>query len=296
MPMQNWRELLEKGLNEDSAHWDWSTRASVSASGAKAAPKLSAQIVAKSAGIWAGSPALDAAAAVARDRSLDLSLSSSLRDGDAFKKGSTLVTLKGDPAILLALERPLLNLLAYSAGIATQASVLVAKVRRASGKKATPPRVVPTRKTLPGYRDLVIHSALAGGAHPHRVSLSGGVLLKENHIRAAQGIKQAISRSRAIAPHGLKIEIEITNESELAQALDCGAEVIMLDNFSPAQVKRALKRFGERIKNDRVCIEVSGGINEKNISTYALPGVDVISCGSISHSVAAADLSFLVQS
>jgi nicotinate-nucleotide pyrophosphorylase (carboxylating) len=187
----------------------------------------------------------------------------------------------------LALERPFLNLVAYASGVASATRQLVDVVARVSSA-----RVTSTRKILPYYRDLAIYGVLCGGGVAHRVSLSGGVLLKENHIAAAGGIARAIKGVQAISPHGLKIEIEVRNLDELKQALKAGAEVVMLDNFEPEKVRAAVKQVRESKR--AVVIEVSGGLTAANIAEYALPGVDVLSCGGLTHSVRALDLSLLV--
>jgi nicotinate-nucleotide pyrophosphorylase (carboxylating) len=131
---------------------------------------------------------------------------------------------------------------------------------------------------------------LIGGAHPHRYNLSGGLLIKENHIAAAGSIAAAVTNARSVAPHLLKIEIEVKNVVELKEAISAGAEVIMLDNFSPDQVREAVK-----LKTPHTLFEVSGGINESNIDQYLIEGLDVISVGSITHSVKSIDLSLLVD-
>ena len=158
-----------------------------------------------------------------------------------------------------------------------------------------PPRLTGTRKTLPGYRDLAVQSSLIGGAHPHRYNLSGGLLIKENHIAAAGSIVHAISNAREVAPHLLKVEIEVKNITELREAIAAGAEVIMLDNFTPEQIREAIKLKPARTSGTGVLFEVSGGINLSNISDYAIEGLDVISVGSITHSVKSIDLSLLVN-
>jgi nicotinate-nucleotide pyrophosphorylase (carboxylating) len=188
----------------------------------------------------------------------------------------------------LVFERSFINLAAYCGGIAFQTRRLLELVNKKGMKN--PPRITGTRKTLPGYRDLAIQSSIIGGAHPHRYNLSGGLLIKENHIRAAGSIAKAIHQARQTAPHLLKIEIEVRNLNELKEATDSGAEVIMLDNFSPELVLEAVKT-----KSQQTCFEVSGGINESNIDQYLIEGLDVISIGSITHSVKSIDLSLLVQ-
>jgi nicotinate-nucleotide pyrophosphorylase (carboxylating) len=214
-----------------------------------------------------------------------------VEDGEELKPGETVMTLRGPARVLLALERPMLNLASYVSGIATRTEGLVWLVKKACPKRT--PRVTSTRKTLPGYRDLATYGVLAGGGHAHRLSLSGGVLIKENHIAAAGGIARAIEGAREVAPHGLKIECEVRNLGELSRALTAGADGVLLDNFKVKEVKDALKLIAGRPKAP--VIEVSGGLNEDNIASYAIPGVDVLSVGSLTHSVTAVDLSLLVE-
>jgi nicotinate-nucleotide pyrophosphorylase (carboxylating) len=176
---------------------------------------------------------------------------------------------------------------------------------RAACPESTP-RVVSTRKTLPGYRDLALYGVWAGGGALHRVSLSGGVLIKENHIAAAGSMKAAVTGARALAPHGLRIEVEVRTMEELDMALDLGVDVVMLDNFTPQQLGAALDLISrkvslggegtqERRARLKPLVEVSGGLNAQNISQYSRPGVDILSVGSITHSVKAMDLSLLVE-
>ena len=150
-----------------------------------------------------------------------------------------------------------------------------------------------TRKTLPGYRDLSILGLQVGGGYAHRVSLSGGVLIKENHIVIAGSIQKAVDGARSIAPHGLKIEVEVRSVKELQQALKARVDCVLLDNFQPSQVQTAL----EIMSKHEYCplIEVSGGLTEANIVEYAIEGVDVLSVGSLTHSVKSLDLSLLIN-
>jgi nicotinate-nucleotide pyrophosphorylase (carboxylating) len=176
--------------------------------------------------------------------------------------------------------------------VATQTDALVQIVR--SVGLDNPPRVTSTRKTLPGYRDLSIAAVIAGGGHPHRVSLSGGVLIKENHIAAAGGIASAIRGAVSVAPHGLRVEVEVRDLKELQEALDHEVDVVLLDNFSPSLVAEALKLIHAHA-HSRVRVEVSGGISQRNIRDYVQQGVHVISVGSLTHSVSPLDLSLLVE-
>jgi nicotinate-nucleotide pyrophosphorylase (carboxylating) len=279
--LEVWKRLLEAGLADDGQPWDWTTRGL----GARATRPTRAKVVAKADGIWAGA---ECAAAL---ESFGLRARSVAQDGAALRRGHSVVTLSGPAEAVLALERPFLNLVSYASGIATATHELVRLVRGACPKRT--PRVTATRKTLPGYRDVAIAGLVAGGGFPHRVSLSGGVLIKENHVATAGGIRRAVEGARKAAPHGLKIELEVRDARELGEALATGVDVVLLDNFSPAQVKSALKSIDRAAR--RPTVEVSGGIDERTIASYAIPGVDVISCGSLTHSVRAVDFSLLVE-
>ena len=279
-----WKDLLRKGISEDGAPWDWTTL------GVRGSLKqnLKAQIIAKSHGIWAAATLVDAT----RELYPDLEVKSFIQDGDSFSPRQVLVSFEGPVGLLLAVERPFLNLAAFSSGIATQTQSIVGQVKKACPEKT--PRVCLTRKTLPGYRDLSIHAVRIGGGYPHRVSLSGGALIKENHIAAAGGIAAAIEGVRRVSPHGLKIEIEVRSLEELQESIDAQAEVVMLDNFTPTQVKDALTLLQE--KAPPILVEVSGGLTQENIELYAQPGVHVLSVGALTHSVRSVDLSFLICS
>jgi nicotinate-nucleotide pyrophosphorylase (carboxylating) len=289
------KRLLKLGLEDDGWPWDWTTQGSVK----DPSKKVKAQIMAKAPGIWAGAKFVQAVESLARDianeagsHSIDFFVAKSLvKDGTSVKPGQRVCEWSGNAGLILALERPFLNLASYVSGIATATSELVTVVKKACPKKT--PRVTCTRKTLPGYRDIAVFGLQAGGGHPHRLGLSSGVLIKENHIAAAGSIAKAIEGCREVAPHGLKIEIEVTSQSELEQALSARADVIMLDNFSVDDVKKALALIEK--KGSKPIIEISGGLSLSNISRYALPGVDVLSVGSLTHSVKALDLSLLIS-
>ena len=234
---------------------------------------------------------VEAGMELSRSMGGELSIKSLVEDGEAFKPGQPVMALKGTARVLLDLERPMLNLASYVSGIATRTDGLVRRVKKACPKRT--PRVTTTRKTLPGYRDLAIYGVLAGGGHAHRMSLSGGVLIKENHIAAAGSIAKAIEGARKVAPHGLKIECEVRNLAELTQALEARADGVLLDNFKVKGVRDALKLIAKQATAP--VLEVSGGLDKENIGSYAIAGVDVLSVGSLTHSVTAVDLSLLVE-
>ena len=144
--------------------------------------------------------------------------------------------------------------------------------------------MVDTRKTTPGWRSLEKYAVRCGGCFNHRSSLGEHVLIKENHIKAAGSLGQAVKLTRDYAPHGAKIEVETESLNEVKEALDANAEIIMLDNMSPKQIRQAIALI-----NKAAIVEISGGVNLDTIASYALPGVDVISVGAITHSAPAAD-------
>jgi nicotinate-nucleotide pyrophosphorylase (carboxylating) len=281
-----WKNLLQTGLKDDGWPWDFTS---------KGIPerKIKSQVIAKSSGIWAASTLTDALNALAPEMSTakGFAASSLLEDGIKLKPGMVVAELVGPASLVLAFERPYLNLASYVSGVATATENLVSIVRKAC--RANPPRVSPTRKTLPGYRDVAILGVEIGGGVPHRMNLAAGVLIKENHIASAGGIHHAVNAAREVAPHLLRIEVEVRNEKELAQAIESSADVVMLDNFTPEQVKKALLVIEK--STHRPLVEVSGGINEATIGQYALSGVDIISVGALTHSVKALDLSLLVK-
>jgi nicotinate-nucleotide pyrophosphorylase (carboxylating) len=208
------------------------------------------------------------------------------RDGDRMQDGDRVLAVSGNTVSLLIAERTALNFLQRLSGVATM-SHRFAEAARSAG---TGVRVVDTRKTTPGWRALEKYAVRCGGCFNHRSSLGEHVLIKENHIAAAGSLVEAVRRCRAAAPHGAKIEVETESLDEVAQALEARAEIIMLDNFSPALIEQAVRMI------DRAAIvEISGGVSLATFADYALPGVDVISVGALTHSARAADLSLLMS-
>lgn len=202
------------------------------------------------------------------------------RDGDRVKKGARVLRIEGPTASLLTAERTALNFLQRLSGIATQAR------RYADAVKGTGVRIVDTRKTTPGFRALEKYAVRTGGCFNHRSSLGEHVLIKDNHIAAAGSLTKAVQFCRAAAPHLAKIEVEAKSLAEVREALRAGAEVILLDNMTPGQVRVAVAVIA-----GAAVVEVSGGVRFETLRDYALPGVDVISIGALTHSAIAADLS-----
>lgn len=206
------------------------------------------------------------------------------RDGDRVKKGALVLRVEGPTAAMLTAERTALNFLQRLSGIATQAR------RYADAVAGTGVRIVDTRKTTPAWRALEKYAVRTGGCFNHRSSLGEHVLIKDNHIAAAGSLMRAVELCRAAAPHGAKIEVEAKTLAEVKEALRARAEIILLDNMTPAQVAAAVKEIA-----GRALVEISGGVKFDTLRDYAQPGVDVISIGALTHSAIAADLSLDVQ-
>lgn len=267
--------IVQAALKEDLGPGDLTTEATVS-------PDLRcrAVIVAKEEGILAG---LDVARLTFASLDETLEWRAPLEDGNPFKAGDTLVTVIGQARALLTGERTALNFLQRMSGIATATRRLVDKV---AGTKA---RIVDTRKTVPGLRVLDKYAVRVGGGVNHRFGLYDAVLVKENHIRAAGGIAEAVQSARAYVPHTAKVEVETTSLAEVEKALTAGADIIMLDNMHTAMMTEAV-----RLIAGRAVVEASGNVTEDTVAAIAATGVDLISVGALTHSVRALDLSLLI--
>jgi nicotinate-nucleotide pyrophosphorylase (carboxylating) len=203
-------------------------------------------------------------------------------DGDAVEAGTALAVVDGSAAVLLTAERTALNLLQRMCGIATETRRYVS----AAGGRIT---ILDTRKTTPGLRALEKYAVRVGGGTNHRFGLYDQILIKDNHVRLAGGIFAAIAAARRQAP-GLRVEIEAQTVGEAAQAADGGADIILLDNLTTAEIRDAVSRIGGRART-----EISGGVTLERISELATTGADFVSVGALTHSVRAADISFEVD-
>ena len=204
-------------------------------------------------------------------------------DGEKAGKGDLLAEITGRLASILTAERVALNLFQRMCGIATLTRRYVDQV------SGMPVKILDTRKTAPGIRILDKYAVRVGGGYNHRFALYDGVLIKDNHIVAAGGIGEAVRRVRERIPHTLKIEVEVKDMPELEEALAAGADTVMLDNMPCTEMARAVKRVGGRIP-----LEASGNMTLERIRAVAETGVDLISVGALTHSVAAADISLTV--
>jgi len=207
-------------------------------------------------------------------------------DGVRVKKGQAVAVIRHNARVILACERVILNLMQRMSGIATMTRQYVDAI---AGTKA---KVLDTRKTVPGLRVLDKYAVRCGGGENHRLDLSDGILIKNNHISLGGGIEKVLARAHELRSEGQTIEIEVRTFEELRTALDNGAESLLLDNMSPAEVKKAVGIIRGRDK--KIPIEASGGIVLDNIRKYAQTGVDYISVGALTHSAAAVDLSMRI--
>ncbi len=208
-------------------------------------------------------------------------------DGDEVEEGTVFATLKGFADVLLTGERVALNILQRMCGVAT---LTRAYVKAVEGTKA---QIVDTRKTTPGLRLMEKYAVTVGGGKNHRMGLDDGVLIKDNHITLAGGITEAVVAAKQKVGHLHKIEVEITNWAQLREAIEAGADIIMLDNQTPDE---AAKLVGmARDLNPVVVIEASGGMDLDRVRSFAEAGVDLISVGRLTHSARAVDISFKIQ-
>jgi nicotinate-nucleotide pyrophosphorylase (carboxylating) len=238
-------------------------------------------VLVKDEGVLAG---LDAVVEVFTQ--LDPSVSVELRaaDGDRVRPGQEVALLTGPAASILKGERVALNLLQRLSGVATATRRYVEAV---AGTKA---QVIDTRKTTPGLRALEKYAVRVGGGANHRMNLSDGVLVKDNHLAALRsrghGIAEAVRRARAHAPHTVRVEIEVTTVEQADEAASAGADIVLLDNMPPERTAEAVRRI-----NGRSLVEASGGVRLETVRAVAESGVDLISVGALTHSTPALDIS-----
>jgi nicotinate-nucleotide pyrophosphorylase (carboxylating) len=215
-------------------------------------------------------------------------IETNFRDGDEVEEGTVFATLKGFADVLLTGERVALNLIQRMSGIATLTKQYV---RAVEGTNAV---IVDTRKTTPGLRLLEKYAVTIGGGRNHRMGLDDGVLIKDNHIALAGGIAEAVGAAKRSVGHLHKIEVEVTNWAQLREAIQAGADIILIDNQSPEEAAKLVEM--SRTLNPNVLIEASGGMDRDRVRAYAEAGVDLISVGRLTHSARAVDISFKIQS
>jgi nicotinate-nucleotide pyrophosphorylase (carboxylating) len=279
------RRLIELALDEDLGRGDVtsSTVFGASPGGEPGGPPVVADMNARERIVGFG---IEIAAAVFTMVDPAIAIELCTADGARVEPGALLLTARGPAHSVLAAERTALNFVQRLSGVATLAR------RYADAVAGTKARVVDTRKTTPGFRALEKAAVAAGGCGNHRFDLGSGILIKDNHIAACGSVRAAVEAAKARAPHPLRIEVEVTNLGELEEALVAGAEIVLLDNMTPAEVDVAAARAHGR----GVMVEVSGGITLATIADYARAGADLISVGALTHSAPAVDIGLDVRS
>ncbi len=265
-------QILSLALNEDIGTGDITTLSTIPED-----KTAHGRFVAKEDMILCGVPL---AAHVFERVDKDIRFEAFFKDGEAVKKGDVIAEVTGNAQNVLTGERTALNFMQRLTGIATRTHAAVAEVE---GTKA---KITDTRKTTPGLRVLEKYAVRVGGGTNHRFNLADGVLIKDNHIAVSGGITNAVKNARAVIPHTLKIEVEVETKEQLLEALQAGADIIMLDNMSNEKMRECVELVG-----GRALVEASGNMGEKSLVEVAQTGVDIISIGALTHTVRAADIS-----
>lgn len=265
-------KIILASFEEDMPYGDITTEASIPANALS-----SAKFIAKADGVICGTEIAKRCFELAGG---DVELYFKVADGDTVKKGDVIAEAEGNARTLLKGERTALNLMQRASGIATATRAACEAV------KGTKARITDTRKTMPGLRALDKYAVRVGGGANHRFGLSDGILIKDNHIAGAGGITNAVKAAKAYAPHTLKIEVETESMEQVKEALDAGADIIMLDNMNCAEMKEAVRFIA-----GRAVTEASGNMGERDLKEVAETGVDLISIGALTHSVKALDIS-----
>jgi len=280
LPKKVLEEKIRKLLEEDVGQGDITTFLTI-----PSGTIVEAEIVAEESGVIAGIEE-----ALAFLESFDFQVESLTSDGSKVSKKAIILNIVGDARTLLSIERTLLNLLTRMSGIATTTSQLIEKIRRAGYEI----RIACTRKVAPGLSYFDKKAVLIGGGDTHRLHLDDLVIIKDNHLAVVGDVGKAVKKVRAAVSFSKKIEIEVSKATEALKAAKAGADIVMLDNFSPQQIKEAIALLEKEGLRGKILIEASGGVNGQNILEFAATGVDILSLGEITHSVKALDMSLEV--
>jgi nicotinate-nucleotide pyrophosphorylase (carboxylating) len=214
-----------------------------------------------------------------------------VEEGERVGADTVILRASGPAASLLKVERTMLNLLCHMSGVATATAELVEMAKK-NGSKV---RIACTRKTTPGLRYFEKRAVAVGGGDTHRLRLDDAVLIKDNHLALGGSVAKCVQRARDRVSFTKKIEVEVTKPVQAIEAANAGADIILLDNMKPDQVKQIIALLQEKEMRDRVLIEASGGIQKENLGDYAKTGVDIISVGAITHSARSIDMSMEVK-
>ena len=270
-------DALKKFLDEDIGHGDITTEALVDP-----AARATGTVVCKERAIVAG-----LSESLILLKLLGCEGKPKVRDGQEVPAGTIILEISGFGSGLLKVERVMLNLLSHMSGVATATAELVNIAKKNGGWT----RIACTRKTLPGLRYFQKRAVELGGGDTHRLRLDDAVLIKDNHLALAGSITETVRRAKAKVSFTKKIEVEVTTPDQAVEAARAEADIVLLDNMTPSEVKKSVSLLEARKHRDRLLIEVSGGITRENLASYVKTGVDVISVGAITHSANAIDMS-----
>ena len=268
---------IKKWIAEDVTYWDVTSTLLPDA-------KAIGRIFTKQDGIIAGLPIIQRVFELLETEFIML-----VEEGSHVKKKTAIASVKGPIVNLLQAERVSLNLLGRMSGIATKTAAMIEIARKTNPTI----RISATRKTAPGLGKYDKYAVVIGGGDTHRFNLSDMVLLKENHLKLFSSITEAVVTAKSKTSFSKKIEVEVQNEEQALEASNAGADIIMLDNFSPVQAKHVISKI--RKENETILIELSGNISAENIENFAIEGVDLISSGTLTHSVKNFDLTMLIE-
>ncbi len=277
---EQFNDIINLALAEDTGHGDVTSEALIP-------PELhgKASIMAKARGILAGG---EVARGVFLHVDPSLKVELLVKDGARIKPGDIIATVSGRVIGILRAERVALNFLQRLSGIASQTARYVARTRGLTGK------ITDTRKTTPGLRLLEKYAVRMGGGQNHRFHLGDGILIKDNHLAALRSLginlKDIVTRAKQNAPRGLKVEVEVTTVQEALDAVEAGADIILLDNMNPDEMRRVVSLLQGAVRT-----EASGGITLTNVRAAAMAGVDIISIGALTHSPKALDISLELE-
>jgi len=280
LPKKVLEEKIRKFLEEDIGQGDITTSLTI-----PSGTIVEAKIIAKESGVIAGIEEV-----LAFLEGFDFQVDTIVSDGSKVSKKATILTMVGDARTLLSIERTLLNLLTRMSGIATTTSRMIEKVRLAGYKT----RIACTRKVAPGLSYFDKRAVMIGGGDTHRLHLDDLIIIKDNHLAVVGDISKAVKKVRDAVSFSKKIGIEVSKDSEALEAAKAGADIVMLDNFSPQETKETMALLEKEGLRGKILIEASGGVNEQNILEFAATGVDILSLGEITDSVKALDMSLEV--
>jgi nicotinate-nucleotide pyrophosphorylase (carboxylating) len=280
LPRKVLEEKLLKFFEEDLGQGDVTTAVAI-----PEGTVVEAEVVAKESGTVAGLEEM-----LIFLESFGLKVEVKVSDGVEVRPRTVLLRVTGDARTLLSLERTLLNLLSRMSGIATATRRILRKLREANYTT----RVACTRKVAPGLGFFDKKAVLVGGGDVHRLHLDDMILIKDNHIAMVGSLEEAVRRARERASFSKKIEVEVSSLEDAVKAAEAKVDIIMLDNFSPSQIRKTLKALEKRNLRSNVMIEASGGISEKNVLEFAATGVDIVSLGELTQSAKSMDISLKV--